>query len=252
MFTDDQKRVLIEIARASVLAQVTGRPGSDPTRGPDWGQTPDVRLHTAGENARDRGQTPDVRLHTAGENARDRGQTPDVGLHTAETPDVRLHTAGENARVRGQTPVVELPTASGAFVTLKCDGELRGCLGTLECREPLAEEIARLARSTAHEDPRFDPVRPSELPHLRVEVSVLGPLELIDPLDPDAFVIGRHGLVVEQGRRRGLLLPQVATEWNWTRDEFLAHTCRKAGLPADAWKRGATVYRFDAVVFGED
>jgi len=188
MFTDDQKRFLIEIARASVREQVTGRPGSEPGRSP--------------------------------------------------------------ARV--QAPVGELPTASGAFVTLKCDGELRGCLGTLESRGPLADEIARLARSTAHEDPRFEPVRASELPRISVEVSVLGPLQPIDPLDPDTIVIGRHGLVVEQGWRRGLLLPQVATEWNWTRDEFLAHTCRKAGLPADAWKHGATVYRFDAIVFGDD
>jgi uncharacterized protein (TIGR00296 family) len=82
-------------------------------------------------------------------------------------------------------------------------------------------------------------------------VSVHGPLERIDPLDPDAIVIGRHGLVVEQGARRGLLLPQVATEWNMDRETFLAHTSAKAGLPADAWRRGATVYRFAAEVFGD-
>ena len=184
MFTEDQKRALIEIARAAVLAQVTEPTASDP--GP------------------------------------------------------------------GHALLVDLPTASGAFVTLKRSGELRGCLGTLECRHSLAEEVARLARSTAHEDPRFAPVHPSELPQISVEVSILGPLEPIDPHDPAALVIGRHGLVVEKGWRRGLLLPQVATEWHWDRDEFLAHTCRKAGLPADAWKCGANVYRFDAVVFGED
>jgi uncharacterized protein len=149
-------------------------------------------------------------------------------------------------------PTLDLPDASGAFVTLKKKtGELRGCIGTLECRRPLAEEVARVAISAAREDPRFDPVRPFELADLDVEVSVLGPLEPIDPADPDAIVIGVHGLVVERGDRRGLLLPQVATEWGWDREAFLAHTCAKAGLPADAWRNGATVYRFAAEVFGD-
>ena len=144
-----------------------------------------------------------------------------------------------------------LPEATGAFVTLKRDGQLRGCIGTLECTRPLAEEIARVAVSAAREDPRFDPLRQTELDDLDVEVSVLGPLEEIDPRDPDAFEIGVHGLVVEQGRRRGLLLPQVATEWGWDRVAFLSHTCTKAGLPADCWQTGATVYRFAADVFGD-
>jgi len=148
-------------------------------------------------------------------------------------------------------PVAELPQASGAFVTLKKDGALRGCIGTLECRRPLADEIARVAVSAAREDPRFPPVTASELPALSVEVSVLGPLEPIDPADPEAIIIGRHGLVVEHGWRRGLLLPQVAPEWGWDRDEFVAHTCRKAGLPMDAWRHGAQVFRFEAEVFGE-
>jgi AmmeMemoRadiSam system protein A len=144
-----------------------------------------------------------------------------------------------------------VPEASGAFVTLKKHGQLRGCIGTLECRGSLAEEVARAAVSAAREDPRFEPVSASELDDLDIEVSVLGPLEEIDPRDPDAIVIGRHGLVVEQGRRRGLLLPQVAPEWGWDRDAFLAHTCKKAGLAPDAWKHGATVYRFAAEVFGD-
>ena len=131
-----------------------------------------------------------------------------------------------------------LPEATGAFVTLKRDGQLRGCIGTLECRRPLAEEIARVAVSAAREDPRFDALRPTELDDLDVEVSVLGPLEEIDPRDPGAIEIGRHGLVVEQGHRRGLLLPQVATEWGWDREQFLSQTCTKAGLPADCWQEG--------------
>jgi len=144
-----------------------------------------------------------------------------------------------------------LPNATGAFVTLKRDGQLRGCIGTLECRRPLVEEIARVAVSAAREDPRFHPLRAEELDGLGVEVSVLGPLEEIDPLDSGAFAIGRHGLVVEQGRRRGLLLPQVATERGWDREQFLLHTCAKAGLAPDCWRRGATVYRFAADVFGD-
>jgi len=146
----------------------------------------------------------------------------------------------------------EYPSASGAFVTLKREGKLRGCIGTLECRRSLAEEIARVAVSAAVEDPRFSPLRPEELAGLKVEVSVLGPLEAIDPFDPAAIEIGRHGLVAEQGRRRGLLLPQVATEWGWDREQFLSQTCIKAGLPADAWRTGARIYRFDAIVFGDD
>jgi AmmeMemoRadiSam system protein A len=144
----------------------------------------------------------------------------------------------------------DFPEVSGAFVTLKLRGHLRGCLGTLECRRSLAEEVARCAANAAHADPRFSPVQASEVPELSFEVSLLGPLEPIDPSDPEAIVIGRHGLVVERGSRRGLLLPQVAPEWGWDRDQFLAHTCRKAGLPSDAWRRGAAVYRFEAEVFG--
>ena len=162
--------------------------------------------------------------------------------------------AAVTAEVTGQPvdapPLANLPAASGAFVTLKRHGHLRGCLGTLECRLSLAEEVARCAASAAREDPRFTPVRASELPDLDVEVSVLGPFEPIDPHDSSAIVVGRHGLLVEQGKRRGLLLPQVAPEWGWNRDQFLEHACRKAGLAADAWQYGATVYRFEAEVFG--
>jgi AmmeMemoRadiSam system protein A len=147
-------------------------------------------------------------------------------------------------------PELGLPTSSGVFVTIKRRGELRGCLGTLQCRLGLAAEVVRCAADAASEDPRFPPVVLDELGELSIEVSVLGPLEPIDPHDQDAIVIGRHGLVAEQGPRRGLLLPQVATEWGWTTEQFLRQTCTKAGLPADAWQRGACISRFDAEVFG--
>jgi AmmeMemoRadiSam system protein A len=161
-------------------------------------------------------------------------------------------TAAVAGRPAGRAVLGNPPPATGVFVTLKRQRTLRGCIGTLTCRLSLAEEVARVAVSAAREDPRFSPVTTMELTDLRFEVSVLGPLERIDPLDENAIAIGRHGLVVEQGWRRGLLLPQVAPEWGWNRDEFLAHTCRKAGLAPDAWRGGADVYRFEADVFGDE
>jgi AmmeMemoRadiSam system protein A len=148
-------------------------------------------------------------------------------------------------------PADEFPAVSGVFVTIKNAGELRGCLGVLEPRRRLLEEVARCAADAATADPRFDPVSAAELPAITIEVSVLGPLEPIDASNPSAIVIGRHGLVSEQGSRRGLLLPQVAAERGWTVSEFLGHTCVKAGLGADAWQHGAHISRFDAEVFGD-
>jgi uncharacterized protein len=137
----------------------------------------------------------------------------------------------------------------GAFVTLHKRGVLRGCIGHIEAVESLAAVVARVAVAAATTDPRFPPVAASELGDLDLEISLLGPLEPIT--GPQDIEIGRHGLVVEQGWKRGLLLPQVATEWKWDAEMFLAHTCEKAGLPHDAWKRGAKMWRFDAEVFGE-
>jgi AmmeMemoRadiSam system protein A len=161
---------------------------------------------------------------------------------------IERHLRGEDLSVG---PGIDLPDASGVFVTIKTQGNLRGCLGVLEMRAPLIDEVIRCARDSATIDPRFPPMTPDELPEATIDISLLGPLEEIDPASADAFTIGRHGLVVEQGRRRGLLLPQVAVEWGWTAGQFLAHTCRKAGLPPDAWRKGAKVFRFDAEVFGE-
>jgi AmmeMemoRadiSam system protein A len=145
---------------------------------------------------------------------------------------------------------LRLPDASGVFVTIRYRGALRGCLGTFRTRFGLAAEVARCAIDAATADMRFSPVGSHELVELAVEISVLGPLEPIDPR-PDAFTLGIHGLVVEEDTRRGLLLPQVAREWGWTAEEFLRHTAAKAGLPLDAWQQGARVYRFAAEVFGD-
>jgi AmmeMemoRadiSam system protein A len=143
------------------------------------------------------------------------------------------------------------PAASGVFVTLKHRGTLRGCIGTLELAGPVIDEVVVCARESATRDPRFPPLQADEWAETAIEISVLGPLELIDPAEKSAIVIGRHGLVVASSGRRGLLLPQVATEWRWTREQFLRQTCRKAGLPDDAWRTGADVFRFEADVFGE-
>jgi AmmeMemoRadiSam system protein A len=144
----------------------------------------------------------------------------------------------------------DLPPASGVFVTVRHRGILRGCLGTVAGDVRLRDEVVRCARDAATRDVRFVPVAIDELDELTVEISVLGPLEAIGP-DPDAFTLGVHGLVVEADRHRGLLLPQVAVEWAWTAEEFLCRTSIKAGLPPDAWRRGARVYRFAAEVFGD-
>jgi AmmeMemoRadiSam system protein A len=167
--------------------------------------------------------------------------------------DIARHSVFASVGAEPRTPVPDLPLphASGVFVTIKRNGELRGCLGTLSGVDQLAREVARCAADSAQEDPRFSPVGREEVAELSLEISVLGPLEPIDPHDPTAIMIGRHGLVVEQGRHRGLLLPQVATEWEWSREQFLRQTCLKAGLPYDAWRQGAAVFRFEAEVFGE-
>ena len=167
---------------------------------------------------------------------------------------LEIARAAITAAVAGGSPGAAtgmiFPEASGAFVTLRRHGQLRGCLGTLQNCRNLAVDIARCAAEAAQEDPRFLPVEWAELPDIALEISLLGPLELIEPV-PGSFTLGVHGLVAEQGRYRGLLLPQVAIEWNWTAEQFLGQTCVKAGLPADAWQRGATIYRFAAEVFGD-
>jgi AmmeMemoRadiSam system protein A len=142
-----------------------------------------------------------------------------------------------------------LARKGGAFVTLHLHKELRGCIGHIGEDEELGRVIPRCAAAACSEDPRFPPLTADELGNVDVELSLLGPLERIE--GPDQIEIGRHGLVAELGWKRGLLLPQVAIEWGWDREAFLAHTCHKAGLPRDAWKQGATLYRFEAEVFGE-
>lgn len=144
--------------------------------------------------------------------------------------------------VSTETSDSALQAPGAAFVTLTRRGQLRGCIGYVEAIKPLAEAVAHCAVSAATADPRFPPVSPDELPELRIEISVLSPLHLID--QPSQIQVGDHGLYISQGNRRGLLLPQVASEYGWDRETFLRQTCLKAGLPGDAWKRGAEIRVF--------
>jgi AmmeMemoRadiSam system protein A len=137
----------------------------------------------------------------------------------------------------------------GAFTTLHLEGNLRGCVGYVYPVKPLCRTVAETAAAAAFNDTRFSPVTAEEAPRLKVEISVLSPLVPIAAEDIEA---GRHGLVVTLGSRRGLLLPQVAVEYGWDAPTFLQETCHKAGLPPDAWERGAIIEAFTAEVFHEE
>ncbi len=168
---------------------------------------------------------------------------------------LKLARAALEDHVRhAKTPVFKpqssvLETKCGAFVTLHKNGDLRGCIGYIEAFKPLYQTIIEMAQAASTRDSRFDPVTADELADIDIELSVLSPLEKLN--DFSKIEIGRHGLIVRQGFYSGLLLPQVAVEWNMNAVTFLEETCRKAGLPRDAYKNGAEVYYFSAQVFGE-
>ncbi|MEI6667586.1 MAG: AmmeMemoRadiSam system protein A [Acidobacteriota bacterium] len=157
------------------------------------------------------------------------------------------HVAGR----RLATPVADgvLARRQGVFVSLHRHGDLRGCIGYPDGGPALADTVPRASVAAASADDRFAPVTAAELPEIDIEISVLTPVEPVT--DPSTIQIGRDGLIVEQRGHRGLLLPQVAVEWGWDLDAFVSQTCLKAGLPRDAWKRGASLYRFQADVFGD-
>ncbi len=177
------------------------------------------------------------------------------GEYSAEERKLLLRFAHQAIRARLQgknfepaSPSAHLAEKRGAFTTLHVHGKLRGCIGFIVAMNPLYLTVIETAVAAAFEDPRFMPVRDDEAPLLQVEVSVLSP---IAPITPEEIEVGRHGLVISHHGQRGLLLPQVPIEWGWDRDRFLAETCRKAGLPTDAWKRGASIEAFTAEVFSE-
>jgi len=159
--------------------------------------------------------------------------------------------------LHGRSSAVEIPQEGnlarpgGAFVTLRIDGNLRGCIGYIQAPVPLAEVVAEVAEKAALEDPRFPPLTRQEFEQIQIEVSVLSPLQKIS--DVNEIVVGRHGLLLELRHARGLLLPQVADEYGWDRETFLDNTARKAGLPRTAWRDpAAVIYIFTAEVIQEE
>lgn len=156
-----------------------------------------------------------------------------LGVRTAPPPDSPL-----------------LDARRGVFVTLTIGSRLRGCIGRVDASGTLRRLLPEMARAAAFEDPRFPPLSREEYDRVGIEVSVLSPPER--PGSPDDIVLGTHGVIVSAPGHRGLLLPQVATEWNWTREELLANACEKAGLASDAWQQPATrIETFTAEVYRE-
>jgi len=143
-----------------------------------------------------------------------------------------------------------LAEPAGAFVTLRLNHDLRGCIGYIESADSLSSVIDEVAEKAAFEDPRFPPLTPDEFRHVHIEISVLSPMKRVKSIEE--ITVGTHGLLMEHGWHRGLLLPQVAAEYGWSREEFLENVARKAGVSRTAWRDEATkLFIFSATVFEE-
>lgn len=173
-------------------------------------------------------------------------QQKELLLLARNTIDLYLR---EKKRFIHSTEEAELKRRSGAFVTIHKEGKLRGCIGVIFPVKPLYETVVDCAISAATEDFRFEPLGLEELSESELEISVLSFPELVK--DVKEILVGVHGLIVSQDYYKGLLLPQVATEHHWDRETFLSHTCIKAGLLPDTWKKGAKIEKFSAQVFSE-
>jgi AmmeMemoRadiSam system protein A len=154
----------------------------------------------------------------------------------------------EGRQISFSAPSPHLAEARGVFTTLYSGHKLRGCVGYPAAILPLYRAVAETARAAANDDPRFAAISLPEARQLQISISVLSPLR---PVSPDEIEIGIHGLVISQGPRRGLLLPQVPIEHGWDREAFLEQTCVKAGLAPEAWRRGAQIEAFTAEVFAD-
>jgi len=159
-----------------------------------------------------------------------------------------IASALEKREISSTAPSSHLDEPRGAFTTIYIEGDLRGCVGYVFPAMSLYRTVIETARSAAFDDMRFTPVTAGETDRLTVSLSVLSPLQTIKPEDVE---VGRHGLLVAQHGFRGLLLPQVPLEHGWDRMTFLEQTCRKAGLPLDAWRKGASLQAFTAELFGD-
>lgn len=159
-----------------------------------------------------------------------------------------ISAALADRRLSLDPPTPHLAERRGAFTSLYLRGALRGCVGYILPASSLYRAVAETARAAAFNDNRFQPVTNEEARILQIELSILSPPR---PIAPETIEIGRHGLLIAQHERRGLLLPQVAAEHGWDRITFLQQSCRKAGLAEDAWQKGASVRAFTAEVFGD-
>jgi MEMO1 family protein len=159
-------------------------------------------------------------------------------------------TLNKNYQIDEKTIPANLKKPMGAFVTLKIDGALRGCIGRFISSEPLYKVVQESALSSAFEDPRFSPVTKEEFKNTDVEITVIGPLKKINNINE--IVLGRHGIYIKKDSRAGTMLPQVATENHWTVEEFLGYTSRdKAGLGWDGWK-DAEIYIYEGIVLEDN
>jgi AmmeMemoRadiSam system protein A len=145
-------------------------------------------------------------------------------------------------------PTPHLAELRGAFTSVYWNAALRGCVGYVLATSSIYRTVAETARAAAFDDTRFQPVTREEAHELQVELSILSPPR---PILADAVEVGHHGLLISMHGSRGLLLPQVPVEHGWDRTTFLEQTCRKAGLPLDAWQKGAVIEAFTAEVFGD-
>jgi AmmeMemoRadiSam system protein A len=165
-----------------------------------------------------------------------------------ETAHEAILSALEGRTISLSTTVPHLSEPRGAFTTLYYEGKLRGCVGYPTALLPLFQTVIETSRAAAFDDPRFMPVTLDQARDLVVAISVLSP---VNPISAADIELGRHGLIISDGGKRGLLLPQVPLEHGWNRITFLEQTCWKAGLPLDAWKTGARIEAFTAEVFGD-
>ena len=159
-----------------------------------------------------------------------------------------IASALQGREINVDPPTPHLAEPRGAFTSLHLHGALRGCVGYVLPACSVYQAVAETARAAAFNDNRFPPVSKEEGPHLEIELSILSPPV---PIRAQEIEVGRHGLLISWRGRRGLLLPQVPVEHQWDRITFLEQTCRKAGLPLDAWRKGATIEAFTAEVFGD-
>lgn len=180
-----------------------------------------------------------------------------MDLLSTDEQNVLLQVARESViacTTRQPLPTVQIESSRlnekrGCFVCIKIGGALKGCLGNFISDKPLYHLVQEMAEAASCRDPRFYPMKPADLEDFELEISVLTPMQKI--ASTDEIEVGTHGLYIEKNGFRGVLLPQVATEYGWNLETFLGQTCLKAGLKKTDWQEGAEIYIFSAQVFGD-